>query len=153
MTIIYSMYRVGEVSLHPICCEWANQPYLLGGGGTIYPSSRPAGVTTYSPRMVTGCLLISSMLNKMYLPFHVYVHCIYSQSIHAVTHSVYFNSLSNCVTVFVSHNNSIRIFRILQYKILLWLPFDSFFLNVPNCDIHDTSFSCIHLFTFDLFLF
>ena len=44
----------------------AYPPYLLGGGGTIYPGSRPVGVTTRSPRMVTMCLLTRSMLIEMY---------------------------------------------------------------------------------------
>ena len=66
--IIYSMYRAGEVSVHRACCERATQPYSLGG--TIYPGSRPAGITTRSPRMVTECLLTRSMLTEMYLPFH-----------------------------------------------------------------------------------
>ena len=86
MKIIYSMYRAGEVSVHRACCERATQPYSLGGGGTIYPGSRPAGVTTRCPGMVTECLLTHSMLIKIYkftfsgyVP--VYVHCIYSQSI------------------------------------------------------------------------
>ena len=70
MKIIYSMYRTGEVSLHRACCERTTQPYSLGGGGTIYPGSRPAGVTTHSLRMVTECLLTRSMLIKMYLPLH-----------------------------------------------------------------------------------
>ena len=86
MKIVYSMYRAGEVSVHRACCERAIQPYSLGGGGTICPGSRPAGVTTCCPRMVTKCLLTRSILIKMYkftisgyVP--VYVHCIYSQSI------------------------------------------------------------------------
>ena len=33
MTIIYSMYRAGEVSVHRACCERATQPYSLCGGG------------------------------------------------------------------------------------------------------------------------
>ena len=71
MEIIYSMYRAGEVSVHRACCERAIQPYSLGGGGgTIYRGSRPAGVTTRSPRMVAECLLTGSMLIKMYLPLH-----------------------------------------------------------------------------------
>ena len=86
MKIIYSMYRAGEVSVHRACCERATQLYSLGGGGTIYPGSRPAGVTIRCPRMVTQCLLTRSMLIKMYkftiLGYvSVYVHCIYSQSI------------------------------------------------------------------------
>ena len=40
--------------------------YLLGGGGTTYPGSRQADVTTCSPRMVTECFLTRSMLIKMY---------------------------------------------------------------------------------------
>ena len=70
MKIIYSMYRAGEVSAHRACCELAIQPYSLGGGGTIYPGSRPGGVTTRSPRMVTECLLTRSIFIKMYLPLH-----------------------------------------------------------------------------------
>ena len=81
-----------HICVHRACCERATQPYSLGGvcvgggGGTIYPGSRPAGVTSRCPRMVTECLLTLSMLIKMYkftisgyVP--VYVHCIYSQSI------------------------------------------------------------------------
>ena len=56
MNIIYSMYRAGEVSMHRACCERATQPYSLGGGGTIYPGSRQAGVTIHSPRRVTHSL-------------------------------------------------------------------------------------------------
>ena len=63
------MYRADEVSVHQACCEWATQPYLLGGGGMLYPSSRPASVTTFSPRMVTECLLTRMMLIKMYYHF------------------------------------------------------------------------------------
>ena len=53
MKIIYSSYKAGEVSVHRACCERATQPYSLGVGGgvgvsTIYPGSRPAGVTTRS---------------------------------------------------------------------------------------------------------
>ena len=80
------MYRAVKVPLYRACCERATQPYSLGGGGTIYPGSRSAGVTTRCPRMVTECFLTPSMLIKMhkftisgYVP--VYVHCIYSQSI------------------------------------------------------------------------
>ena len=46
------MYRADEVSVHRACSERATQPYSLGGGDTIYPGSRPADVTTRSPRMV-----------------------------------------------------------------------------------------------------
>ena len=74
MKIIYSMYRAGEVSAHRACREWATQPYSLGGGGTIYPGSRPAGVNTRSPRIVTVCLLTRLMLIKMYLPLHGMCH-------------------------------------------------------------------------------
>ena len=84
MNIIYSMYRAGEVSIHRACCERATQPYSLGGGGTIYPGSKPAGVTIRSPRMVTECLLTSSMLTKMYM------HIVFTVSqLHADAHSVY----------------------------------------------------------------
>ena len=86
MKIIYSMYRAGEFPVHRARCERATQPYLLEGGGTIYPVSRPAGVTTCCPRIVTECFLTRSILIKMYkftisgyVP--VYVYCIYSQSI------------------------------------------------------------------------
>ena len=65
--IIYSMYRAGDVSVHRASCERATQPYSLGGGGTIYPGSRPADVTTRSPRMVAECLLTRSI--KMYYQF------------------------------------------------------------------------------------
>ena len=64
--IIYNMYRAGEVSIHRACCEQATQPYSLRGGGTIYPGSRPADVTTRSPRMVAECLLTRMMLIEMY---------------------------------------------------------------------------------------
>ena len=43
--------------------------------GTIYPGSRPASVNTRNPRMVTECVLIRSMLVKMYLPFQAM--CLY----------------------------------------------------------------------------
>ena len=64
--IIYSMYRAGDVSVHRACCERATQPFSLGGGGTIYPGSRPADVTIRSPRMIAERLLTRSMLTKMY---------------------------------------------------------------------------------------
>ena len=63
--IIYSMYRASEVSVHRAWCERATQPHSLGGGGTIYPGSVPAGVTTHSLRMVTECSLTHSMLIKI----------------------------------------------------------------------------------------
>ena len=43
-----------------------NRTPLEGGGGTIYPGSRPADVTTRSPRMVAECLHTRSMLIKMF---------------------------------------------------------------------------------------
>ena len=52
----------------------ASYPTLLplrGVGATIYPGSRPADVTTRSPRMVAECLLTRSMLIKMYYHFMV----------------------------------------------------------------------------------
>ena len=105
MKIIYSIYRAGDVSVHRACWERATQPYSLGGGGggsTIYPGSRPAGVTSRCPRMVTECLLTRSMLIKMYkftisgyVP--VYVDCIYSQSI-SCRRSLSLFSLWFCLT-------------------------------------------------------
>ena len=93
MKIIYSMYRAGKVSVHRACCEQASQPYSLGGGGTIYPASRPAGFTTLSLRMVTECLLTRSILNKKYLPLHGMCLCMYIvftlSQFHADAHSVY----------------------------------------------------------------
>ena len=53
-------------------------PFSLGGGGMIYTSSRPADVTTRSPRTVAECLLTRSMLIKMYYLFMVCA-CIYVQ--------------------------------------------------------------------------
>ena len=68
-------------------------PYSLGGGDTIYPGSRPADVTTRSPRMVAECLLTRSMLIKMYYHFIVCA-CIYTivftvSQFHADVYSVY----------------------------------------------------------------
>ena len=60
------MYKAGEVSVRRKCCERATLPYSLGGGGTIYPDSRPAGVTANNHRMVTECFLTRSILIKMY---------------------------------------------------------------------------------------
>ena len=98
MTIIYSMYRAGEVSVHRACRKQAIQPYSLGGGrGTIYPGSRPAGVTTRSPRMVTECLLTRSMLIKMYLPVFMVCACICTLYLQSVNHLV--KSLSSCINV------------------------------------------------------
>ena len=69
------------------------QPYSRGGGGTIYPGSRPAGVITHSPKMVTECLLTRSMLIKMYLPLHgmcLYMYIVFTVSqFDADAHSVY----------------------------------------------------------------
>ena len=95
--IIYSMYRAGEVSVHRACCERATQPYSLGGGGTNYLGSRPAGVTTRSPRMVAECLLTHSILIKMYYHFMVCV-CICTivftvSEFHADVYLVYLFSL------------------------------------------------------------
>ena len=77
-----------------------HQPYTLGGGGTIYPGSRPAGVTTRSPRMVTECLLTRSVLIKMYLPLHgmyLYIYIVFTISqFHSVAHSVYLVKLHKC---------------------------------------------------------
>ena len=92
--MIYSMYRGDEVSVHRVCCERATQPYSLGVRGTIYPGSRPAGVTTRSPRMVTECLLIRSMLiNCINLPFQgmcLYMYIVFTVSqLHVNVHSVY----------------------------------------------------------------
>ena len=91
--IIYSMYRAAEVSVHRACCERATQPYSGGEGGTIYPGSRPAGVTTRSPRMVTECLLTLSILIKMYLPCHgmcLYMYIVFTVSqFHADALTVY----------------------------------------------------------------
>ena len=101
MKIIYSMYRAGEVSVYQACCERATQPYSLGGGGTIYPGSRPAGVTTRSPRMVTECLLTRSMLIKMYLPLHgmCRICTLYLQSVsfmQMLTQSIWSFKLHKC---------------------------------------------------------
>ena len=71
MKIIYSMYRADEVSVHRACCERATQHYSLGEEASIYPGSRPAGVTARYPRMVTECLRTRSMLIRMYYRFMV----------------------------------------------------------------------------------
>ena len=88
MKIIFSMYRAGEASVHRACCQRATQPYSLGRGGTIYPGSSPAGVTTPSPRMFTRSILI-----KMYLPLHgvcLYMYVVFTISqFRAGAHSVY----------------------------------------------------------------
>ena len=75
------MLRVG----YPTLLAWR--------GGTIYPGSSPAGVTTRSPRMVTECFLTGSMLIKMYFPLHglcLYMYFPFTVSqFHADAHSVY----------------------------------------------------------------
>ena len=102
MKIIYSMYRAAEVSVHRVCCERATQPNSRGGGGTVYPGSRPAGVTTRSPRMVFRVFThsldvdLNVFTTSWYAP--VYVHCIYSQSI-SCRCSLSLFSLSNCINV------------------------------------------------------
>ena len=87
------MYRAFEVSVHRACCERATQPYSRGGDGTIYPGSRPAGVTIRSSRMVTEFLLTRSMLIKMYLPLHgmcLYMYIVFTvNQFHAVSYSFY----------------------------------------------------------------
>ena len=104
--------------LFTVCTEQVRSPYIehaasglpnpirLEGGGTICPGSRPAGVTTRCPRIVTECLLTRSMLIKMYKFTNlgyvtVYVHCIYCQSISCR------RSLS-LFSLFVWHDYSIR---------------------------------------------
>ena len=64
--------------------------------GTIYPGSRPAGVTTRSPRMVTESLLSRSMLIKMYLTLRGMCHIstLYLQSVNFMR----LFDLSNCLT-------------------------------------------------------
>ena len=93
MKISYSMYRAAEVSVHRACCERAIQPYSRGGGGTIYPGSRPAGVTIRSPRMVLECLPTRSALIKINLPLHgrcLYMFIVFTVSrFHADAHSIY----------------------------------------------------------------
>ena len=37
------MFRADEVSGHRVRCERATQPYSVGGGGIMFPDSRPAG--------------------------------------------------------------------------------------------------------------
>ena len=88
------------------------QTLLAWRGGTIYSGSRPASVTTCSPRMITECFLTRSISIRIYkytISWYVpvYVHCIYSQSI-SCRRSLYLFSLSNCMNGFVWHNNSIR---------------------------------------------
>ena len=79
--IIYSLYREGEVSVQRACCGRATQPYSLGGGGAIYPGSRPADVTNRSPRMVVECLLTRSMLIKIYYHFMVCAYVNFMQTL------------------------------------------------------------------------
>ena len=96
------MYRAGDVAVYRAYCERATQLCSLGAGGTIYPASRPAGVTTRSPRMVTECLLTRSMSNVFSISWYVpvCVHCIYSQSV-SCRRALSRFSLSNCINVFV----------------------------------------------------
>ena len=94
MKIIYSMYRASEISIHRACCKQATQPYSLGGGGTIYPGSRPEAVTTRCPRIVTECLLTRSMLILKCINLPVQGMCLYMyilftvSQFHADVHSV-----------------------------------------------------------------
>ena len=76
----------------------------------IYPGSRPAGFSTRRPRMVTDCLLNRSMLIKIYYLFMVCARIyIYGQLIsYSCLHVLGLFSLSNCINVFVWHNNYIR---------------------------------------------
>ena len=70
--IIYTMYRAGEVSVHRACCDRATQPYSRGGGGTIWPGSRPAG----------GHNTLSANSNRGFthsLDVKMYVYAIYSR--------------------------------------------------------------------------
>ena len=68
--------------------------------GTIYPDSRPAGVTTRCPRMVTQCLLTPSMLIKMYYYFMVCACiCMIIFTVSQFHADVYF--LLNCINVYV----------------------------------------------------
>ena len=70
-----------ELKLFTACTERVRFPYTEHAasglsnhtnlGGTIYPGSRPADVTTRSPRMVAECLLTRSLLIKMYYHFVV----------------------------------------------------------------------------------
>ena len=101
------LFTGGEVSVHRASCERATQPYSFGGGGKICPGSRPAGITTRSPRMVTECLFIRSMLIKMYFLFHgmcLYMYIVFTVSqFHADVHLVLL-----VFNVFVLHNNYVR---------------------------------------------
>ena len=110
--ITYSMYRAGEVSVHRACYERATQPYFLGGGGTIYPDSRLADVTTRSPRMVAECLLTRSMLIKMYYRFMVCAcTCTFVFTVsqfHADVYLVYLVFQFAFKYASVWHNSSIR---------------------------------------------
>ena len=94
MKIRYSMYRAAEVSVHRACCERAIQPFSRVRGGTINPGSRPAGVTSRSPRMVLEYLPTRSALIKMNLP-PLHGMCLYMFNVftvsrfHADAHSIY----------------------------------------------------------------
>ena len=111
-----------ELKLFTVCTERVRFPYSehaaseltnptpLEGGGTIYQGSRPANVTTRSPKMEAKCLLTRSMLIKMYYHFMVCA-CICTiiftvSQFHVDVYSLF--SLSNCINVFVWHNSSVR---------------------------------------------
>ena len=156
MKIIYSMYRAGEVSVHRACCERDTQPYSLGGGGTIYPGTRPAGVTTRSPRMVTECLLTRSLLIKMY-KFTIsgcrYMYIV--SQFHANVHSVYLVFLfdkqfyqKGWVWVICSDETSNQA----KAKNLFHSPYSLLFCSISACSQHQNSlpwlkFSCVYYLT------
>ena len=98
MTIIYRAEQ-SRRSLRTPSMPRAGYPTLLAwrGRGTIYSGSRPAGVTTRSPRMVTECLLTRSMLIKMYLPVFMVCAFICTLYLQSVNHLV--KSLSSCINV------------------------------------------------------
>ena len=118
----------------------AGYPTLLPwrGGGTIYPGSSPADVTTRSPRMVAEYLLTRSMF-KMFIPFHgmcMYMYnCIYSQSVHAdvylvyfVLHSVYLSLLHTIYYVTTS-----SYIRFLVRNHFIWLVTTNVLSSLPMC--------------------
>ena len=112
---IHAFDNYKTMKIITVCTEQVRSPYIehaasglsnptrLEGGGTIYPGSRPAGVTTRSPRMVTECLLTRSKSIKMYLPLHgmcLYMYFVFTVSqFHAVAHSVYLVKLHICFCV------------------------------------------------------
>ena len=90
----------------------------------IYPKSRPAGVTTRSPRMVTECLLTRSMLIKMYLPFHGmcrYMYIVFTVcQFHADVHSVHLVSqIESEIQYFKLHQRQARVGAYYTLKSLL----------------------------------